>query len=143
MLNEPQISLDYLPAPIDSLMQPGIGPREDCRKDSDCGFAYPAVLLAKQVSRFIGEQIGKRIIIEPLADAFYLSPTQRKSSFRGVYRDRIHASVRCQKLQKAAGLLALSDQTVMEIAGKVARACVTAIQPEVFVLVVPTADLDV
>jgi len=81
-------------------------------------YSRKQVNLAKSVSGFLMEHLNDRITIEKLARQFNTSPTQLKTSFRGVYGISVQAFQRQQKMQSAARLLRTTDMTVQEIAGQ-------------------------
>lgn len=80
-------------------------------------FSRKQVNLAKAVSEYMMEHLNDRIPIEALARIFSTSPTQLKTSFRGVYGTSVQAFQREQKMRSAARLLRTTDMTVQEIAG--------------------------
>lgn len=81
-------------------------------------FSRKQVALAKSVSGYLMAHLNDRITIEALAKKFNTSPTQLKTSFRGVYGISVQAFQREQKMQSAARLLQTTDMTVQEIAGQ-------------------------
>lgn len=76
------------------------------------------VTLAKDAGRYLAQHMDRRVTIDELAEQFYVSPTQLKNSFKGVYGVSIYAYTRSQKMQAAACALRRSDDTVMQIAGR-------------------------
>ncbi|MCD8357500.1 MAG: AraC family transcriptional regulator [Clostridia bacterium] len=76
------------------------------------------VTLAKDAGKYLSEHMNRRITIDELAERFYVSPTQLKNSFKGVYGVSIYAYTRAQKMQAAACALRQSDDTIMQIAGR-------------------------
>lgn len=76
------------------------------------------VSLAKSVCGYLTENTAGRVTIEELARRFNTSPTQLKSSFRGVYGISVQAFLRSQKMRQAAKLLKDTDRTVLDIAGE-------------------------
>lgn len=81
-------------------------------------FSPAQVSLAKAVCCYLTEHTSDRVTIETLARRFNTSPTQLKSSFRGVYGISVQAFVRSQKMRQAAKLLRDTDRTVLDIAGE-------------------------
>lgn len=76
------------------------------------------VALAKDAGKYISDHMNRHVTIDELAEQFYVSPTQLKNSFKGVYGVSIYAYTRAQKMQAAACALRQSDDTVMQIAGR-------------------------
>lgn len=76
------------------------------------------VTLAKDAGRYLAQHMDRRVTIDELAEQFYVSPTQLKNSFKGVYGVSIYAYTRSQKMQAAACALRQTDDTVMQIAGR-------------------------
>lgn len=76
------------------------------------------VSLAKDAGRYLAQHMDRRVTIDELAEQFYVSPTQLKNSFKGVYGVSIYAYTRSQKMQAAACALRQTDDTVMQIAGR-------------------------
>ncbi len=76
------------------------------------------VTLAKDAGRYLAQHMDRRVTIDELAEQFYVSPTQLKNSFKGVYGVSIYAYTRSQKMQAAACALRQSNDTVMQIAGR-------------------------
>ena len=81
-------------------------------------FSRKQVKLAKAVAAFLAEHQNDRITIEELAKQFDTSPTQLKSSFRGVYGISVQAYQREQKMRAAARLLLTTHLSVQEISGQ-------------------------
>ncbi|MDO4175460.1 MAG: AraC family transcriptional regulator, partial [Eubacteriales bacterium] len=76
------------------------------------------VALAKEAGKYISNHMNRRVTIDELAEQFYVSPTQLKNSFKGVYGVSIYAYTRTQKMQAAACALRQSNDTIMQIAGR-------------------------
>lgn len=55
------------------------------------------VTLAKDAGRYLAQHMDRRVTIDELAEQFYVSPTQLKNSFKGVYGVSIYAYTRSQK----------------------------------------------
>lgn len=81
-------------------------------------FSRKQVKLAKDVAAFLAEHQNDQITIEELAKHFDTSPTQLKSSFRGVYGISVQAYQREQKMRAAARLLLTTNLSVQEISGQ-------------------------
>ena len=76
------------------------------------------VQLAKDACRYLTEHMESRVTIEELSALFHISPTQLKTSFKGVYGVSICAYIRAQRMQEAARTLRQSDASILEIAGR-------------------------
>lgn len=81
-------------------------------------FSRKQVKLAKDVAAFLAEHQNDQLTIEELARQFDTSPTQLKSSFRGVYGISVQAYQREQKMRAAARLLLTTNLSVQEISGQ-------------------------
>lgn len=88
---------------------------DEMRKRSYSGIQ---VELAKHAGRYLYEHMDRRITIDELAEQFYVSPTQLKNSFKGVYGVSIYSYIRAQKMQAAASVLRQTDDTILQIAGR-------------------------
>lgn len=80
-------------------------------------YTLTQVRLAKEVCKYISENIDKRIRVEELAKNFHVSATQLQNCFRGVYGESVLGYVRQLKIHSAAEMLINTDKTVLEIAG--------------------------
>ena len=76
------------------------------------------VQLAKRACRYITSHLSEKITIEDLSSMFYVSPTQLKNCFKGVYGMSVYAYIKSQKMKTAARLLENSDLTVLDVAGR-------------------------
>lgn len=74
------------------------------------------VELAKKVSVFISQNLSKRITIQMLAEKFFVSQTQLKEAFKGVYGTSIPTYIRAKKMDEACSELRNTHLTVSEIA---------------------------
>lgn len=94
----------------------GVVPEPSCTQR--CRYTKTQVQLAKQVCGFIGTHLDTPLTIEGLARYFHVSPTQLKSSFKGVYGVSVYVYIRAERMRAAARLLARTDRTVLDIAGQ-------------------------
>lgn len=76
------------------------------------------VRLAKDVAAVLGESMDRHITIAELADRFYVSQSQLKRAFKGVYGVPVFSYMRIQKMQAAALKLIHTDRPVLEIASE-------------------------
>lgn len=76
------------------------------------------VQLAKDVCRYLTAHLESQFTIEELSARFHVSPTQLKTSFKGVYGVSVCAYVRAQRMQSAACALRQTDAPILEIAGR-------------------------
>lgn len=74
------------------------------------------VRLAKDVAAVLGESMDRHITIAELADRFYVSQSQLKRAFKGVYGVPVFSYMRIQKMQAAALKLIHTDRPILEIA---------------------------
>lgn len=81
-------------------------------------YTQSQVTLAKNVGQYLCEHLREHITIAELAKRFGTSPTQLKTSFRGVYGTSVQTFAREEKMRRAAVLLRETDRTVMDIAGQ-------------------------
>lgn len=81
-------------------------------------YSQSQVSLAKNVCQYLCDHLKEHITIAELAKQFGTSPTQLKTSFRGVYGTSIQSFAREEKMRRAAVLLRETDRTVMDIAGQ-------------------------
>ena len=74
--------------------------------------------LARSVSRYLTDHMDERVTLDMLSAVFHISGTQIKQSFREVYGVSIYSFIRAEKMRAAARMLATSDLTVLDIAGR-------------------------
>ncbi|MDE6608527.1 MAG: AraC family transcriptional regulator [Lachnospiraceae bacterium] len=84
-------------------------------KQRSCSKAQ--VELAKQVCRFINENMDIRLTVEQLAEQFFVSPAKLRKCFNSVYGESIYAYIRAYKMRSAAHCLKTTERTISEIAG--------------------------
>ena len=82
-------------------------------------YSRKQVGLAKAVAAHLAEHLGDNLTIEELASHFDTSPTNLKSSFRGVYGISIQSYQREQKMRGAARLLLTTKMSIQEVAGEI------------------------
>lgn len=82
------------------------------------GIAMTRSALAKEVCRYLNENLDRHITIEQLSTVFHVSPTQLKTCFKEEYGVSVYSYSRSQKMRAAARLLRESNCTVLEIAGR-------------------------
>ncbi len=76
------------------------------------------VRLAKDAAAVLGESMDRHITIAELADRFYVSQSQLKRAFKGVYGVPVFSYMRIQKMQAAALKLIHTDRPILEIASE-------------------------
>ena len=76
------------------------------------------VVIAKEVCRYLTDNMDKRITLDQVSERFHVSGTQIKNSFKAVYGQSLYSYMRTQKMQSAAMLLRDSDLSVLDVAGK-------------------------
>lgn len=79
---------------------------------------HAQTVLANGVCQYLQEHLHGRITIEELAKQFGVSPTQLKTSFRGVYGTSVQTYHRELKIHAAAKLLRSTNRTVLDIASE-------------------------
>lgn len=87
-------------------------------ESKDKVFSKSQVALAKEISRFLTDNMDRRITLEQLSEYFHISGTHIKNIFRGVYGVPLYAYIRTVKMESAAYMLEYTDKTVTEIAGE-------------------------
>lgn len=87
------------------------------RQEQRC-FSETQVALAKEVCRYLTDNLEQRITIAELAERFCVSPSQIKNSFGGVYGTSVSSYMRSQRMQAAAKILRQTDRTVLDVAGQ-------------------------
>ena len=87
-------------------------------ESKDKVFSKSQVALAKEISRFLTENMDRRVTLEQLSDHFHVSGTHIKNIFKGVYGVPLYAYIRTVKMESAAYMLEYTDKTVTEIAGE-------------------------
>ena len=92
----------------------------EIKDEKNCRPAYSQsqVELAKRVCLHLTEHMDDKITLSQLSEAFHVSGTQIKNSFKGVYGVSVYSYIRTQKMQAAGLMLQHSDSTVLEIAGR-------------------------
>ncbi len=73
--------------------------------------------LARDVCRYLTENMGSRITIKMLSEVFGVSGTGIKCAFKAVYGEPIYRYIRRIKMQSAAEELKNTDKSVLLIAG--------------------------
>ncbi len=81
-------------------------------------YSRTQVALAKEVSKYLMENMEERITLEQLSEHFHVSGTHIKNTFKGVYGVSLYSFIRTQKMESAAYLLEYTDKSILEIAGK-------------------------
>lgn len=76
------------------------------------------VELAKAVSQYLLENVGKRITLEQLTAVFHVSGTHLKNTFKGVYGVSLGSYVRTQKMESAAYMLEYTNKSILDIANE-------------------------
>ncbi len=74
--------------------------------------------LAKEVCRYLTDNLDKRLTLDQVAEKFHVSGTQIKNSFRAVYGMSMYAYIRAYKMESAASMLTGTQSTILEIAGE-------------------------
>lgn len=87
-------------------------------ESKDKVFSKSQVALAKEISRFLTDNMDRRVTLEQLSDHFHISGTHIKNIFKGVYGVPLYAYIRTVKMESAAYMLEYTDKTVTEIAGE-------------------------
>lgn len=83
------------------------------------GCTYTQAELAKSAFRMMRAGLNRHIPITELAQAFHVSSTHLKNSFRHVYGASLFSYMRTQKILAAAQMLRSTPRTVLDIAGEV------------------------
>lgn len=77
---------------------------------------------AKEVHKYLSENLDKRITIEELSRLFHINPTTLKESFKSLYGTSIAAHIKEHRIEKAEELLITTELSVGEIARTVGYA---------------------
>lgn len=92
---------------------------EPVRDAQTCShYSRKQVNLAKAAAAHLAEHLNDNLTIEELASHFDTSPTNLKTSFRGVYGTSVQAYQRGQKMRAAARMLLTTGMSIQEIAGE-------------------------
>ena len=74
--------------------------------------------LADKAHALITNNPGRHITVAELAEALHVSPTQIKVCFRKVYGAPVYSYARRYRMERAAEMLAGTDESILEIAGR-------------------------
>lgn len=77
---------------------------------------YTQVCLAKNICRYLTQNMDQHITIDEMARQFNVSASQLKSCFRSVYGESVYGYIKGLKMQSAAKMLISTDKSVLEIA---------------------------
>lgn len=72
--------------------------------------------LAKEVARYLSQNMEERLTLEQAAKKFHASPSNIKNSFKAVYGVPFYAFTRAQKMESAAYMLEYTEKSILEIA---------------------------
>lgn len=75
--------------------------------------------VAEKACQLIMGNLEKHLTILELAKTLHVSPTQVKVCFRRVYGVPVFTFARARRMEAAAKLLAETDESILEIAGKI------------------------
>lgn len=84
--------------------------------NEDSAFMENQVETIKQVHDYLLKNLSKRITIEELSKKFAMNSTTLKTVFKDVYGTAIASHIKEHRMEKAAELLASSEQSINEIA---------------------------
>lgn len=76
------------------------------------------VSLAKNVARYLTENMYEKITLDQAANQFHTSATAIKTSFKSVFGVSFYAYIKTQKMESAAYMLEYTDKTVSDIANE-------------------------
>ncbi len=76
------------------------------------------VSLAKNVARYLTENMYEKITLDQAANIFHASATAIKTSFKAVFGVPFYAYIKTQKMESAAYMLEYTDKTVSDIANE-------------------------
>lgn len=76
------------------------------------------VTLAKNVAKYLTENMDEKVTLEQAANTFHISETNIKKSFKAVYGVSYYTFIKAQKMESAAYMLEYSDKTILEIANE-------------------------
>lgn len=76
------------------------------------------VSLAKNVARYLTENMYEKITLDQAANKFHTSATAIKTSFKSVFGVSFYAYIKTQKMESAAYMLEYTDKTVSDIANE-------------------------
>ncbi|MBP3876001.1 MAG: helix-turn-helix transcriptional regulator [Lachnospiraceae bacterium] len=91
---------------------------EDQEAGTDVVYTASQKEVADTVHDMIVSNLDQHITIAEFARSLHVSPTQIKVSFSKVYGLPVYTYARMQRMTAASKLLAETDQSVLEIAGK-------------------------
>lgn len=89
---------------------------------SETETSHASCRLAHNVQRYLMAHLDQRVTTAELAAVFGVSQTLIKTSFRQAYGTALYEYIRQQKMQTAARFLIETEQSVLEIAGRVGYA---------------------
>ena len=88
-------------------------------KESDNRSVSPVqVNLAKNVTKYLTENMYEKITLEQAANEFHISATAIKTSFKAVFGVSFYAYIKARKMESAAYMLEYTDKTVSSIANE-------------------------
>lgn len=76
------------------------------------------VRLAKDVAKYLAENMYEKITLDQAANKFHASATAIKTSFKSVFGVPFYAYIKTQKMESAAYMLEYTDKTVSDIANE-------------------------
>lgn len=77
------------------------------------------IAIVKQIHAQLTDHLDQRITIEDLAKQYLMNPTTLKAVFKTVYGNSLAAHIKEHRMEKAAGLLRSTDDSVSQIARQV------------------------
>ena len=98
-------------------MRDGLPRSEEASNTDSSRITEEQRALAGRIREIILSSLDRHVLIHELAEALHVSPTQVKSCFRKVYGMPVYSFARTQRMNRAAGMLEDSDETVLVIAG--------------------------
>lgn len=92
-------------------------PAEQC--EARKYFPKKQVETIKQIKKYMTEHLEKRFTLDALSSKFDIGLTSMKLCFKGVYGTSILAYIKAYRIQTAAHLLCLCNDSITTVAGKV------------------------
>jgi len=89
------------------------------RRSGKTAFTAVQVEIAKKAEQILTADIQKHYPIKKIAEQFSVSETSLKTYFRGVYGQNISSYLRDMSMIKAAGLLEMTQCSILEVAAQV------------------------
>lgn len=90
--------------------------RKETQSSQFTQYQAEQISIVKQIHEFLTDHLEQRITIEDLAKQYLINPTTLKAVFKTVYGNSLAAHIKEHRMEKAAGLLLNSDESISLIA---------------------------